>query len=108
MSRALSQKRSETPNTLEVMPRRARRTSSTPSLASAARCGIDNPQYEQEIPKVSFDLVRADSQGLASNGLEGEVGNDGEVRKEASVERHGQSDIAESESNGNLHVTTHL
>ena len=57
---------------------------------------------------MSCDLVRADSQGQASNGLEGEVGNDGEVRKEESVERHGQSDIAESESNGNLHVTTHL
>ena len=121
MSRALSQKRPE-PNRLDVAPR-ARRTSSTPSLASAARrCGIDNPQYEREQPKVSFDLVRADSQGLASNGLEGGISTvglgEGESRERGESDGgegsgsagEGQSGLTsvESGSNGNVQATTHL
>ena len=118
MSRALSQKRHDG-DRLEVAPRRARRTSSTPSLATAARrCGIDNPQYERDTPKVSFDLVRADSQGLASNGLEGELplplGDRGRAdsgdgaASELGAGHAAQPDSEEAGAAGGAQATTHF
>jgi len=89
LTRALSHRRSRNTSGgshLDVPEGGSRRSSSTPSIPTmeGSKSGIDNPEFQEEEQqkdgtRVAFDLLRADSHGVAENGLEGLPGRCGDL-----------------------------